>query len=263
MLRVLIIDDDVRTLFWYKSVLREFGYHVSTAALGDDAVSTARRDEFDVVICGHRLPDLSPLEAIQQIRALRPSAAIIFVNEWGSSGAFLDARNAGATTCTTKPSIGDDLVRIVHEAVRLKDVGAAADRRPAGYAARRWADLIARGIHSPDDPRTVVAWCRAVGVARATLQNRCGAVDVTPKRSLDFMRLVRLSIHYAGEPWDLQYRLDIADLRTARALIRRAGFSADIDAIPSLDVFLPGQRLVVGEHLIGAVQSRLQHLLKG
>jgi len=262
MLRVLIIDDDVGALFGYKSVLRESGYHVATAALGDDGVSAAQREQFDVVLCDHRLPDVSSLEVIRQIRAMCPTTAIILVSEWGNPSMILDAKDAGATTCTGKPSGGDELIRIVHEAVRLRDVGATTVRRPTGYAARRWADLIARGIQSPDDPRTVVTWCRAVGIARATLQNRCCAVDVTPKTSLDFLRLVRLSVRYAGEPWDLQYRLDIADLRTARALIQRAGFGADVKRIPELDLFLASQRLVSGDDLIDAVQSRLQSLVK-
>src|SRR5262245_13908513 len=58
MARVLVIDDDARTLFAYKQILRLAGHGVATAALGEDGVAAALRDEFDVVLCDQRLPDI-------------------------------------------------------------------------------------------------------------------------------------------------------------------------------------------------------------
>lgn len=261
MARVLVIDDDAPTLLYYKRILRDAGHDVVTVALGDDGLSASYRGGFDVVLCDYLLPDVSGIEVIRQINERSPQTAIVLITGWGRPELIVDAKRVGATNFVMKPLIGDDLVSLVSEAMRLKADSPISRAKPANYATRRWADLIARGANAADDPRTVFAWCRCIGIARGTLQKRCEAVGITPKEALDFLRLLRLSVRHAGEPWDLQYRLDITDLRTVRALMQRAGFGPDVSHIPSLESFLLHQQLILAADVIDAVRLRLGHVL--
>ena len=83
--RVLVIHDDAGTLLWYKEILRMAGHHVGTAALGEDGVTAAKCDEFDVVLCDLRLPDISGLEVLRQIRQSSPSTRVVLVTGWLTS----------------------------------------------------------------------------------------------------------------------------------------------------------------------------------
>ena len=114
-----------------------------------------------------------------------------------------------------------------------------------------------RGAYLADDPKTILVWCRASAVAHSTLKKRCEAVDVTPKDSLDFTRLLRVVIRHACEPWDLLSWLDIVDGRTERSLRERAGFRLDCSNVPGLESFLSTQRLIVRSELVEAIRSKI------
>lgn len=261
MARVLVIDDDAGTLVGYKGVLRAAGHEVATAALGEDGVKAALRDHFDVVLCDQRLPDRSGLDVVSQIHESCPRSAIVLVTGWGTPELIVEAKRAGATSYADKPLIGGDLVVVVDDALRLRAIQHAVTPNPVGYAVQRWADLIVHGVVLRDDPRTVALWCRGIAVTRATLQNRCNAAHVTPKDSLDLVRLLRVVIHHAGEPWNLQDWLNVVDDRTARALIARAGVSTDSSCVPDLALFVSHQRLILRSELIEALLARLRRLL--
>jgi DNA-binding response OmpR family regulator len=257
MARVLVIDDDAGTLLGYKGVLRAAGSEVATAALGEDGIAAARGDRFDLVLCDQRLPDRPGIEVVREIHESGRRTAIVLVTAWSTPELILEAKRAGATTYAAKPLVGDDLVAIVDRALRLRAAEDPLEHNPVGYAARRWVDLVVRGVHLVDDPKSVLPWCRGIAIAHSTLKKRCDAVRATPKDSLDFVRLLHVAIHHAGEPWNLQSWLNILDSRTARALMERVGFSADHPRVPDVAAFLSQQRLIGRPDLIDALRARL------
>lgn len=253
-----MIDDDAGTLLGYKSVLRAAGHQVTTAALGEDGIAAAQRDQFDVVLCDQRLPDIPGIDAIREISKNCPQTRVVLVTAWATPELMVEATRAGAAVCADKPLIGEGLIRVVDEALRQPPgVVRTAEADGIGYGARRWADLVVGGIGLADDPKTIQTWSRGVAIARGTLKKRCQAVRVTPKESLDLVRLLRIVTRHPDEPWDLQRRLDILDDRTAEALLRRAGFSRDRLRVPPIESFLSRQRLIVAMELIEAIRERL------
>ena len=255
MPRVLVIDDDAGTLLGYKGVLRDAGHEVATAALGEDGLAAARRDHFDAVLCDQRLPDGPGLDVARQIRVCCPDTAIILVTGWGTPELAVETQRAAITSYAQKPLIGEDLIAVVDDAIRRHDAGQAVDPDPIGHAARRWADLVVRGTYLADDPKTTLLWCRGVGVSHSTLHNRCDAVHVKPKESLDLMRLLRLTVRHRGEAWNIQAWLDIVDDRTVRALLHRANLTTVI-RVPDPDALLMQQRLILRPELVAALRSR-------
>ena len=260
MARVLIIDD-AGTLLGYKGILRCAGHEVTTAALGDDGVVAACRDQYDVVLCDQRLPDQPGVEVVRRIHEHCRRTTIVLITAWGTPEVIGEAKCAGATSYAAKPLVGDELLDVVDEALRLSAITCAGDAARTSYSARRWVELVVRGVYLTDDPKTVRLWCRAVGVARGTLQKRCDAVGVTPKNSLDFVRLLRVMIQHTGQPWDLQSWLDIADDRTVGALLQRAGLGTDRPLVPDLERFLSHQQLIHSSDLIARLRSRLPRVL--
>src|SRR5438067_7868179 len=256
MSRVLVIDDDAFTLLTYKGILRAAGHEVATAALGEDGVSAASRDDFDVVVCDQRLPDWPGVEVVRRIREISSRTAIVLVTGWGTPDLIIESKRAGATSYAEKPLVGDELLSVIDQAMRIH-ASAPAGPNPGGYAARRWADLVVHGLFLADDPKTVQTWAQGIAIAVGTLKKRCEAVHVTPKESLDLVRLLRVVIHDRNETWDLQRTLDIIDERTAHALLARAGLLSLFPRVPDLESFLSSQRLVVDLELLNALRMRL------
>lgn len=94
------------------------------------------------------------------------------------------------------------------------------------HAARRLARYIVAAVGSNHDPRTFSNWARNVGVSATSLRVYCHLAALGPKPCkpcLDFARLLRVAVHRSINGYPLEYLLDIADERTMRSLITRAG----------------------------------------
>src|ERR1700694_1791077 len=71
---ILIVDDERPNL----TVLRNFletGYTVLEAQSGPEALEIARNAEIDVIITDQRMPEMSGVELLENVRALKPDVA--------------------------------------------------------------------------------------------------------------------------------------------------------------------------------------------
>jgi len=67
-LRVLVVDDNPANRDLVQAVLKPFGFEVSTAQDGAEAITMARSTSFDVILMDMRMPGLSGPETAQRIR---------------------------------------------------------------------------------------------------------------------------------------------------------------------------------------------------
>jgi DNA-binding NtrC family response regulator len=94
-------DDDFRTI-----AARRFqrdGYQVQQAANGDDALALAQRRQFDVAILDLRMPGMSGLELLEQLRVANPECQTIILTGEGSVQTAVQAMKLGAYDYLTKP----------------------------------------------------------------------------------------------------------------------------------------------------------------
>jgi hypothetical protein len=119
---------------------------------------------------------------------------------------------------------------------------APATVTPASVA-ERWATLVLNAVHAEHDPKTISTWARLVGVSRSVLCEYCRLVHVPPRDARDFARLMR-AVHRCGKAWQPETVLDLADARTLRKLLSRAGFLERIALTPSPQEFLDRQQWI-------------------
>lgn len=79
---VMVAEDDAAVRDCTVAVLREFGYNVISAGDGEEAVALfeKRRDDIRLVILDCNMPKKSGIEAFEEIRAIRPDIAALFVS---------------------------------------------------------------------------------------------------------------------------------------------------------------------------------------
>ncbi len=110
---IVVADDETRQRETLARALRASGHTVVTAAGGVEAVAAIREQAVDLVLTDLRMPDLSGLEVVRQVKALQPEVAVVVVTAFGSVADAVTAMKAGAADYLTKPVDLDELDLVV------------------------------------------------------------------------------------------------------------------------------------------------------
>ena len=115
---VLVIDDEALIRWSLSEGLTEFGYVVrlaGTAAEARAVLASCGPDPL-VVLLDLRLPDMSDLSLLKEIRDSRPDAPVIVMTAHGTVEAARDAKALGVYRLVGKPFDVPEMVRMVGSA---------------------------------------------------------------------------------------------------------------------------------------------------
>lgn len=124
-IRVLVIDDHQLTRSLLRSILREAGYTTQREA-GDAASGIKLAEHFapHLICLDVQMPKMTGLEALSQLKAAAPRAAVLMVTGNNDRDTVVACVNAGAHGYIIKPFNGDTVLRAIETA--LGKVGIAA-----------------------------------------------------------------------------------------------------------------------------------------
>ncbi|MBN1672403.1 MAG: response regulator transcription factor [Kiritimatiellae bacterium] len=113
--RLLIADDHAILRDALKQILDDTADMRVTgeAASGPDAVLRVRHNDYDVVLLDICMPGNKGLEAVRQIREIRPKLPILVLSMYGEEQYGLRALRAGASAYVTKESGLEQLVEAI------------------------------------------------------------------------------------------------------------------------------------------------------
>jgi ActR/RegA family two-component response regulator len=228
MARVLVVDDDPITVGTFEALLASAGHEVDTALSAEDAVLCIRRGNTDVLLADLRLSRVSALDVLRILHSEGVVIPTVIVTGFGSVRDAVDAMKLGVVDFLEKPVDPSDLIRTIEDTAHQR---LFIDRLPVNSpAADRWAELIMKAIGSQADPKTLDMWARLGHVSRSTLENRCAAIRVSPRASLNFARVLRAVV--LGGRAELRPELFVdMDPRTLRRAMNVAGLSAPWSSI--------------------------------
>jgi CheY-like chemotaxis protein/two-component sensor histidine kinase len=123
MKRILVVDDEENVAFFLSETLAELGleYHVETACCGEDALKKVAVEPFSLLITDLRMPGMSGLELIRQVRKLSPRTRTILITAYGDDEVEAEARSLGVYDYITKPFQIDEFTQMVQKAL-LRDM---------------------------------------------------------------------------------------------------------------------------------------------
>jgi two-component system response regulator HydG len=133
--RILVIDDDQGVRESMERMLRGAGYTVQSAETGEEGLTLARGNAFDVILSDMRMPGISGIDVLQRLREQRVDSAFIVMTGFGTVDTAVEAMKLGAVDFVQKPFFRDEL---------LMRVRSAADRRQLA----RQVDLLQRQIRT-------------------------------------------------------------------------------------------------------------------
>src|SRR5947207_5539449 len=106
---VLVVDDERHILDVLRDTLRHFGYRVTCAASGAEALTAIRSELFDAAITDIRMPDMSGLDLLREIKKHDDSIEVIVMTGYPTITSAVEALKEGAYDYLSKPLIFDEL----------------------------------------------------------------------------------------------------------------------------------------------------------
>lgn len=120
-LRVLVIDDEESIRHMLQLILRKEGCEVRTVANGEEGLIELMAAEYDIVVCDVRMPKMSGLELLDELKKRDIGATVIVMSAFGSRELAIEALKRGAYDYIDKPFKKDEIIlAIVKAAERLQ-----------------------------------------------------------------------------------------------------------------------------------------------
>src|SRR5215204_6485512 len=127
MSRILLIDDDPGVRDSMERTLRSAGYAVQSAASGEEGFEMAKGGAFDVILSDMRMPGLSGLDILRQLREARVDSALIIMTGFGTVDTAVEAMKLGAVDFVQKPFFRDELLMRVRSATERRQLARQVD----------------------------------------------------------------------------------------------------------------------------------------
>jgi len=120
---ILVADDDQSIRSLLQSFLESEGFRTVEAKAGRDVIPVINKHRPDVVIMDVRMPGMSGLEVLDQMKRLKmDEIPVLMMTAYGTSNIAIEAIQRGAYDYVTKPFELDDLLITVHRTLDHRDL---------------------------------------------------------------------------------------------------------------------------------------------
>lgn len=127
--KILWADDEIDLLKPHILFLESKGYDMHTVSSGRDAIEAVKSQEFDLVFLDENMPGINGLEALAQIKQLKPNLPIIMITKNEEEHIMEEAIGA---------KIADYLIKPVHPNQILLALKKNLDERRLVSEKHRW-----------------------------------------------------------------------------------------------------------------------------
>jgi two-component system alkaline phosphatase synthesis response regulator PhoP len=132
--RILLVEDEQSLIDVIRLNLELEGYHVSTAENGQDALTMARKQRYDLCILDVMLPRVDGFAVCKTLRAENNRIPILFLSAKSTGADRIEGLRIGGDDYLTKPFNLEELLLRISNLIRLHDAGAkAVSRLPERY----------------------------------------------------------------------------------------------------------------------------------
>jgi two-component system response regulator HydG len=117
---VLVVDDEKHILTVLREALTHFGYRATCVASGTEALAAVRTELFDVAIIDIRMPDMSGLDLLREIKRKDESIEVVVITGYPSITSAVEALKEGAYDYLSKPLILDELQHLMQRVMERR-----------------------------------------------------------------------------------------------------------------------------------------------
>ena len=117
---ILLVDDEDTIRLFLEKTLREEGYEALTAATGAEALEITRSELPDLVLLDLKLPDMSGLEVLRQIKEEVPEVCVIMLTAFGDIETAVTAMKKDAFDFVSKPVNLEQLLMTIEKGLESR-----------------------------------------------------------------------------------------------------------------------------------------------
>lgn len=117
---VLVVDDEKHILTVLREALTQFGYRVTCAVSGTEALAAVRAELFDAAFIDVRMPDMSGLDLLRKIKHQDESIEVIVITGYPTITSAVEALKEGAYDYLSKPLILDELQHLMQRVMERR-----------------------------------------------------------------------------------------------------------------------------------------------
>lgn len=117
MQRILVVDDDKDICLVLSKFLSKNNYSVDIANTGEEGLRSLRANDYDLILCDYKLPDLTGVELLQKIKVLNLMVAVIIITGYSDVKTAVETFRYGANDYITKPLYPDELLVTIRETI--------------------------------------------------------------------------------------------------------------------------------------------------
>ncbi len=114
--RVMVVDDDAVLRKLVTDQVARMGFDSTPAASGEEALEALSKSDFDVMLLDIRMPGLSGLDTLREVRKLEDAPEVIMLTADTSLGTGIEAMRLGAYDYLTKPAMLDEIEAVIRKA---------------------------------------------------------------------------------------------------------------------------------------------------
>lgn len=186
--RILIVDDETKVAFFLQESLKALddNLEVLSVASAEAALGEIEREEFDLLVTDQRMPGLSGLELISQVRQQHPDTRTILITAYGSDELAREAKRLDVQRYFTKPFHIEDFVQTVIEVL-----GPLGGEPVGAHFSHQCVDAMARRLESLR--REIGAQCVIAAAPAGEVIAQAGATV-----GLDLQSLISLAVKDLG-----------------------------------------------------------------
>jgi two-component system response regulator AtoC len=116
MSRVLVVDDEPGLRQSLGLLLADAGYSVTSESDGAKALARALAEQFDLILCDVRMPEMGGLDFLRKYKEAGGSALMVMMSAYGNEESALAAMKDGAYDYIPKPFRPDEVVLTLRKA---------------------------------------------------------------------------------------------------------------------------------------------------
>jgi DNA-binding response OmpR family regulator len=118
--RILVVDDERTARVSLAEILRMEGYDVVAVEDGEAAILFLKAQDFDVVLCDLKMPEVGGLEVLAACKEYRPATEFVLLTAYGTLDTAVDALRHGACDYLLKPALPETILDGIHRALKKR-----------------------------------------------------------------------------------------------------------------------------------------------
>jgi two-component system response regulator AtoC len=115
--KILILEDEKLLRMTLRKRLEDEGYRVVEAETGAAAIEQIRDDEPDLLLLDYKLPDMTGVDVLRQVREMHLDTSAILLTAFSSINTAVEAMKLGAHDYLNKPVDFDELLTTIAKAL--------------------------------------------------------------------------------------------------------------------------------------------------